>query len=100
MFGITVELCINICRCICLLALRKSRIHVGSTHGSSVYLIKYVLVVSICCCRALGSSLISSYHPMYPLNTGLPPYKKQYAYSPYPPYSGGQPYVGMLSSLG
>ena len=31
----------------------------GSTHGSSVYLIKYVLVVSICCCRVLGFALDS-----------------------------------------
>ena len=29
---------------------------------------------------------------MYPLNTGLPPYGEQYAYSLYPPYSGGLPY--------
>ena len=42
----------------------------------------------------------SGYHPMYLLHTGLPPYGEQYAYSPYPPYSRGQPYVSMLSSLG
>ena len=42
----------------------------------------------------------SSYHLMYSLNTRLPPYGEQYAYSPYPPYSGGKPYVSMLLSLG
>jgi len=32
-------------------------IHAGLTHGSSVYIMKYVSVVSICCCRVLGSTL-------------------------------------------
>lgn len=40
------------------------------------------------------------YHPMYLLYTRLPPYREQYAHSPYPPFSGGQPYVDMPSSLG
>ena len=30
--------------------------------------------------------------PMYPLNTGLPPYGEKYAYSPYPPYFRGPSY--------
>ena len=30
--------------------------------------------------------------PMYPLNIVLPPYGEKYAYSLYPPYSGGLPY--------
>ncbi len=34
----------------------------------------------------------SSYHPMYPLNTVLPPYGEQCAQSTYSPYSGGPPY--------
>lgn len=42
----------------------------------------------------------SSYHPMYLLNTGLPPYGEKYGYSPYPPFSWGKPYVGMKSPLG
>jgi len=29
--------------------------HAGLAHGSSVYLIKYVLVASVCCCNVLGS---------------------------------------------
>ena len=31
--------------------------HAGSTHASSVYLIKYVLVASVFCCIVLGSGL-------------------------------------------
>lgn len=42
----------------------------------------------------------SSYHLMYPLYIRLPPYGEQYAQSPYPPFFGGKPYGGMLSSLG
>lgn len=34
---------------------------VGLTHESSVYLIKYVLVTTVCCCRVLGFGLGSSY---------------------------------------
>ena len=44
-----------ICRSINKSALRKESMHVGSTHGSSVYLIKYFLVAPICYCRVLGS---------------------------------------------
>ena len=36
-------------------------IHTGSTRGSSIYLINYVSVVSVCYCRVLGSVLGSSY---------------------------------------
>jgi len=35
--------------------------HASLTHGSSIYLIKYVLVPSICCCSVLGSGLGTSY---------------------------------------
>ena len=42
--------------------LRKARIHVGSTDGSSVYFIKYVLVIVVYCCRILGSGFGSSYY--------------------------------------
>ena len=42
----------------------------------------------------------SAYHPMYPLNTGLPPYGEQYAQSAYSAYFGGPPYASILSSLG
>jgi len=42
----------------------------------------------------------SSYHPMYPLYIGLPPYGEQYAQSSYPPFSGGPSYGSMPSSLG
>jgi len=38
--------------------------------------------------------------PMCPLNTGLPPYGEQYAYSPYSPYSGGPSYVNILQYSG
>jgi len=34
--------------------------------------------------------------PIYPLNTGMPPYGQQYAYSPHPQYQGGQPYGYVL----
>ena len=35
--------------------------HVGSTQGSSVYLIKYVLATSVCCCSVLVFGLGSGY---------------------------------------
>jgi len=38
--------------------------------------------------------------PMYPLNTGLPPYGEKYAYSPYPPYSRGPSYGNIPQYLG
>lgn len=34
----------------------------------------------------------SQQRPIYPLNTGLPPYGEQFAFSLYPPYSRGKPY--------
>jgi len=42
----------------------------------------------------------SGYRPMYLLYIGLPPYGEQYAQSPYPPFSRGQPYGSMPLSLG
>lgn len=36
--------------------------HIGSTLGSSVYLIKYVLVFSVCCCSVLGYGLGFGYY--------------------------------------
>jgi len=35
--------------------------HTGSTHGSSVYLLKYVFVSSVCCCSVLGFGLGTGY---------------------------------------
>jgi len=42
----------------------------------------------------------SGYHPMYPLNTRVPPYGEQHDQSAYSPYSGGTPYGSIPSSLG
>ena len=50
-----------ICRCVRWFSLRKAHIHASSTHGSSIYLIKYVLVSSVCCCSVLGYYLGFSY---------------------------------------
>jgi len=45
-----------------LVGFEKAHIHVGSTRGISVYLIKYVSVVSVCYCKILGFGLSSSYN--------------------------------------
>ena len=42
-------------------ALRNERMHTGSMHESSIYLIKYVFVASVCCCSVLVSGLGSGY---------------------------------------
>ena len=42
----------------------------------------------------------SGYHPVYPLNTGLPPYGEKYTQSAYSSYSRGPPYGDIPSSLG
>ena len=44
-----------ICRYVRRFVLRKVRMHTSSTHWSSVYLIKYALATSGCCCSVLGS---------------------------------------------